>query len=86
MCQAKANTNKHRGIALVWVTLTLFVLLAILGLMLDWGLVYVVGHQLQNAADAAALAGSRYVAWDIDPQKMNAQNKALEYALQNHGQ
>jgi hypothetical protein len=85
MVQYAKNTKKktRQGIALVWVSITLIVLLAIVGLMLDWGLVYLVGHQLQNAADSAALAGARYVAWDINPEKINAQNKALEYALKN---
>lgn len=81
----KTNSQKHRGIATVWVVLIFMVLLAILGLMLDIAHVYLVGHQLHNAADAAALAGARYVA-DPDSTTLgaNARAKALEYAQKNY--
>lgn len=80
-----AKTSNRNGISLIWVILTFLIVIGLGGLMLDWGHVYLVGHQLQNAADAAALAGSRYVAWDPNSAtKIQARQKALEYAMSNN--
>lgn len=79
------DPHKQRGISLIWVVLTFMLMFAILGLMLDWAYVYVVGHQLQNTADAAALAGSRYVADPNSPSPgQSAREKAQEYANDNY--
>jgi Flp pilus assembly protein TadG len=48
--------------ALIWVTVSMVVLIGIVGLALDTGYAVLVGGQLQSAADAAALAGARIVA------------------------
>lgn len=48
----------NRGMAIVYIAILLFVLLAFVGLVVDIGYMYVVKGQLQNAADAAALAGA----------------------------
>ncbi len=52
------RTRQHGAVAIV-VGLSLFVLVALLGLVLDLGHVYIVRTQLQNAADAAALSGAK---------------------------
>lgn len=52
----KAFGGNH-GIALVYVVLLLFALLAFVGLAIDIGYKYVAWSQLQNAADSGALAG-----------------------------
>ena len=52
------QTGNKRGIALVFVVLLLVVLFAFVGLAIDIGYMYVAKTQLQNAADAGALAGA----------------------------
>jgi hypothetical protein len=82
----RLSNRKRRGIALIWVALTFLIIFAILGLMLDWARVYITGHQLQNAADSAALAGARYVSVLNDPTVegyRNARTVAQEYATAN---
>ena len=84
--QYSSTHRKHRGIALVWVAMTLLVIFALGGLMLDWARVCVAGHQLQNAADAAALAGARYVSVLNDPTVegwRDARQVAQQYAAAN---
>ncbi len=58
--------RERKGIALVWAVLVLFVMLGIVGLSLDWGKLSLNVHQLQIAADAAALAGAQVVKFDQD--------------------
>ena len=70
---------RNRGIAMVWVVIVIFMIIALVGLSLDTGRVYVVGHQLQNAADAAALAGARVVRVSQD----EARQRAISIALAN---
>lgn len=55
------HIRRRRGITVVWAAITLTVLLMFVGLALDAGYVHITGHQLQNAADAAALAGAAKV-------------------------
>lgn len=49
--------RKRRGMVLVWTAITLMVLIGFVGLSIDWGKITLNVHQMQNAADAAALAG-----------------------------
>src|SRR4051794_37925247 len=53
----RQRSPKRRGMALVWVALTGIVFIVFLALAADSARVYVARHQLQNGADAAALAG-----------------------------
>ncbi len=53
--------SRHRGLALIWTAITILVLILLVGLALDTAKVILVAHKLQNAADAAALAGARIV-------------------------
>lgn len=50
--------KNERGISLVFFALTMFVILFMMGLCIDVGYLYVVKGELQNAADAGALAGA----------------------------
>jgi Flp pilus assembly protein TadG len=55
------HTFKRRGIAIIWVVLTIIAALGISGLATDTGYVMLAGHQLQTAADNAALAAAAQV-------------------------
>jgi Flp pilus assembly protein TadG len=72
--------RKHRGIALVWVVIFTFLIILLVGLSLDAGKVCIVAHQLQNAADAAALAGGRIVKLD----QSDARQRAIDIAHENY--
>jgi len=74
---------RQRGIVFVWVALTIFVLVLLVGLTLDTARVLLVAHQLQNGADAAALAGARLVKIN----HVDAQLQAIAIAAENlaHG-
>lgn len=69
----------RRGIALIWVAITGIVFIGLIGLALDAGYGLLTGHQLQNAADAAALAGAMVVRAD----STQAQQKATQFGLAN---
>ena len=60
MTQSKCG-RRRRAVAAVWVALAALILIGIIGLGLDTAYGLLGGHQLQNAADAAALAGARRV-------------------------
>ncbi|MBP8303400.1 MAG: pilus assembly protein [Phycisphaerae bacterium] len=53
--------RSRQGIALVWTALVLIVMIGMVGLSIDWGKVVWNVQQIQNAADAAALAGAQVV-------------------------
>src|SRR5688572_17202630 len=53
--------DARRGMALVWFPIVGLVVIGLIALAGDSAYVYLVGHQLQNAADAAALAGAAKV-------------------------
>lgn len=55
---ASRTLNNSRGIAIVYIAFLLVGLIAIAGLVIDIGYMYVTKSQLQNAADAGALAGA----------------------------
>jgi Flp pilus assembly protein TadG len=78
------NKSRHRGIGLLWLILFLMALIAVGGLAVDASRCYLASHQLQNAADSAALAGARYVAWDPDAgTKLTARQMAETFAGAN---
>ena len=69
----------ERGLALVWLTLFLLVILGFAALAIDIGHgLYVAQHE-QNAADAASLAGTVYLPGDVT----SAYNEALNVASAN---
>lgn len=52
---------RYRGVALIWSAMLLMLMILLVGLGIDWGKLAVNVHQMQNAADAAALAGAQVV-------------------------
>jgi len=56
-----SHKRSQRGIALAWTVLILFVMVLMVGLSIDMGIIALAANQLQNAADAAALAGAQWV-------------------------
>lgn len=79
-----AKNSRQRGIGLLWLILFLTALIALGGLAVDASRCYLASHQLQNAADSAALAGARYVAWDPDAgAKLTARQVAETFAGAN---
>jgi Flp pilus assembly protein TadG len=71
---------RHRGIALIWTAICILLLILVIGLALDTAKVLLVLHQLQNAADSAALAGAQFVQFD----KVLARQQAIMIASQNN--
>ena len=53
--------HRHRGVAMIWVAIFIGLIILLVGLSVDAAKVCLVGHQLQNGADAGALAGACYV-------------------------
>ena len=64
---------------MIWVAILLLLMILIVGLSLDSARGFLVAHQLQNAADAAALAGACFV--KLDPN--GARDIAIDVALLN---
>jgi hypothetical protein len=52
---------QRRGMAVIWVTIAMLVMVGLVGLAIDTGYSVLVGGQLQHAADAAALASAQIV-------------------------
>ncbi|MEX0745882.1 MAG: TadE/TadG family type IV pilus assembly protein [Phycisphaeraceae bacterium] len=66
------RSRRQRGMALIWVALVLLVLIGIIGLAIDFGYLWWVSQQLQQGADAAALAGTPHVLDDPDAARAAA--------------
>ena len=60
-CNLSPKHLRYRGLGLVWTVLVIFVLFLLVGLSIDWAKLLYNVHELQNAADAAALAGAQIV-------------------------
>lgn len=75
----RLGTGKSRGQALIYVTICLLTLISFVALATDTGMLWVNRRALQNAADAAALAG----AWELmEPDgPALARAVACDYAL-----
>lgn len=56
-----SNFRNERGVSAVFVSITLFIFLTFTALAVDFGHLYGVRNELQNAADAAALAGAYHL-------------------------
>ncbi|UCG59704.1 MAG: hypothetical protein JSU70_09335 [Phycisphaerales bacterium] len=76
---AALSRCRSRGFAIVWVAIFLLLMLLIVGLSLDTAKVAIVAHQLQNAADAGALAGAQHVKFD----EVAARQSAITVAAGN---
>ena len=75
-----AGRLRYRGMAMIWVAIFLLLFILLVGLSLDTAKGLLIAHQLQNAADAAALAGAVNVRIDQDYSKQ----KAIEVAFENY--
>ena len=76
--------RRNRGIAVLWAAATLFMLILFMGIAVDGARVYFAANQLQNAADAAALAGARVVRIDQDAARQQAKYiGGLNYCFNN---
>ena len=53
--------NNERGVSAIWVALLLFIFIGLGAFALDFGHIFVAKNELQNAADAGALAGARFL-------------------------
>lgn len=77
-----ARKLSQKGFALVWVVLMIVVLVGLVSLAVDLGYMYVAKGQLQNAADAAALAGAARLDGSAD-EVANAKAEAKKFAQAN---
>jgi Flp pilus assembly protein TadG len=77
------NKRKQKGAVAIIFGLTAVVLLSMGGLVLDMGHLYIVKAELQNAADAAALAGARRLD-ETAAGITNARNDAITIAALNN--
>ncbi|MEA3224696.1 MAG: pilus assembly protein TadG-related protein, partial [Planctomycetota bacterium] len=75
----RSGRLRHRGVVIVWVAIMLLVMILFVGLSLDTAKVALVLHQMQNASDAAALAGANFVRTD----RLGARIQAKWIAEQN---
>ncbi len=73
--------HRRRGTSLPLVGLVIFGLLAVAALAIDWGFIYFTRHQLQNFADAAALAGAQEL-----PDAADARSQAVANYARNYGE
>lgn len=73
----------RKGQTLIIVALVLVVLFAIVGMVVDIGYMYVAKGQLQNAADAAALASAANLDGTNSVDQPNARNAAFTIASSN---
>ncbi|MHC4757777.1 MAG: pilus assembly protein TadG-related protein [Planctomycetota bacterium] len=71
--------KKRRGTILILVAILMLILILLIGLSLDAARIVLVGIQLQNTADAAALAGARVVKLNY----LQAMDIAIDYASYN---
>jgi len=73
----------NKGAALVFIAVGLVVLLALAGLAIDLGYMYVAKGQLQSAADAAALAGAGRLDGTASFAQYSARHAAVRFAQKN---
>lgn len=64
--RGRRASSRRSGMALIWVAVTLVVLVGMVGLAIDTAYILYVAHQLQNAADASALAAAAKVNSSVD--------------------
>jgi hypothetical protein len=71
-------SRNQRGVTIIMVALMLFVLVGVAALAVDLSLFYVAKNELQNAADAGALAGAR-VLYNEDGTAVNTGANQVAY-------
>lgn len=73
------NKYKRRGVALIWVAIFGLLIILMVGLALDTSYLILTSFQLQNSADAAALAGAMVVRENAEM----ARDQAVAFAAAN---
>ena len=73
------DLKRPAGFAYIWTAVLLLLLVGLVGLACDAGKIYLVANQLQNAADAAALAAGGLLKTDRDL----ARQAAMDIAVRN---
>ncbi len=69
--------RRRRGVALIWAAIMSLVLIGFVGLAMDVSIMVLSGNQLQDTADAAALAGALLVRDTVDGARTLAVTTAL---------
>src|SRR4051812_26553779 len=77
------KAKNERGFVLVFCSITLLVLTALGGFAVDVGNWYWNASKLQNAADAASLAGATYLPGDVDDAVAAAQSALAQNGFAN---
>lgn len=80
---AMGKKINNKGVVVVYVAIGIIVLIGFVGLAVDLGYMYVVKGQLQNAADAAALAGAAKLDGTTSTIQTDARTEAVSFALKN---
>jgi Flp pilus assembly protein TadG len=80
--RAQRALARQRGAVAIYVALCMLVLIALAGLAIDSAVLATTGQQLQQAADAGALAGVRLLAMEKAPHTVSRQ-QVIEIALAN---
>ncbi len=73
-----------KGVAVIFVALSLVFLIALIGFVLNVSYAYYVSHQLQVAADAAALAGISKINDSDDSTQFLARQEAQKFSEKNY--
>ncbi len=79
----RRSLHNQQGFALVYLTLAMVLLMGMTALALDTGHLYVIKAQLQNAADASALAGGASLDGSASTIQAAARAEARIYAGKN---
>jgi Flp pilus assembly protein TadG len=75
--------HNRRGVSLVFLAISIFVLLAFAGMAIDIAYMYFVKNELNVAADAAALAGAAELDGTNSTQQLDAREAAWKFACKN---
>jgi Putative Flp pilus-assembly TadE/G-like len=83
--RAMRKKINNKGIAVIFLAISMIVLIAFVGLAVDIGYMYVAKGQLQNAVDAAALAGAARIKPSDSPvfRQYSARSYAQTFASNN---
>ncbi|HSM61499.1 MAG TPA: pilus assembly protein TadG-related protein [Longimicrobiales bacterium] len=83
--QVRAYWSDRRGSAVALVAVSLTALVSLLALGIDVGMLFNARSEAQRAADSSALAGaSAFLDYPAEEAPEPAEQRALEYAVQNH--
>jgi Flp pilus assembly protein TadG len=72
----------HQGVAAVTIAIALFAIIGVASLAIDMGQMYTIRNELQNVADAAALAGVAQLVQDQGGQAVRDSSQATQAAME----